>query len=612
MDSSAGAGLRVFVYDHNSLARQRVLPRKTTRTPQQQARRLPHRRLAGQSELQMGLPSAGMSRSFAGTFRAMHSGACDTVQGVESAATCYVRCAQSDGCVAFTYFPHSSKQLPHCSAGEEGSSSSTCCGLLREGFDAEIVSHPTAVSGWMPPFPPPNATSTLGESEMPPAVLTARWWDMYVRYVEDPSLLRHGPQHDPEWADHMIISRLPTALVAAGAQIVRSPAQADMVVWSLWDFGLCAAVEAEGPAKDSNRIERWEHLKGHTWGSCAAHGRLLKWLTGTARWKRRGGRDFVFTVNDPHQWVQVLEDREARRQGANFWLDATTAVVDRAVLLSAEDCRPAARQGLAIPPIWIPYYINRHSWHMPSISQITHRYRPYLLGFVGSRWVHSHVCPLLNPLLPSSTVRSKFLDGLLNECGPGECLVKVLDESFIDRDNASAVLDLGQAAREAVFCPIPRGDTATTKRFFAAIAAGCVPIVISDHSPLPFEERLRTLYASAVIRIPEAVFMASSFSLVRFVRELKSHPQALREMKRALFKLKDAILFRQPCSRQAHSSRDPGGTRPACACRPVAGCRGFEGRGAPNPSHRCSCLRAGAIEHLADALIRRVRAGTPV
>ena len=50
----------------------------------------------------------------------------------------------------------------------------------------------------------------------------------------------------------------------------------------------------------------------------------------------------------------------------------------------------------------------------------------------------------------------------------------------------------------AVFCPVPRGDSAATKRFYCAVASLCIPVVASDHFPFPFAETVD--YASFVIR----------------------------------------------------------------------------------------------------------------
>ena len=53
----------------------------------------------------------------------------------------------------------------------------------------------------------------------------------------------------------------------------------------------------------------------------------------------------------------------------------------------------------------------------------------------------------------------------------------------------------------AVFCPVPRGDSAATKRFYCAVASLCIPVVASDYFPFPFAETVD--YASFVIRYSE-------------------------------------------------------------------------------------------------------------
>ena len=51
-------------------------------------------------------------------------------------------------------------------------------------------------------------------------------------------------------------------------------------------------------------------------------------------------------------------------------------------------------------------------------------------------------------------------------------------------------LDTASRTRNATFCLVPTGYTASTRRFYEALAAGCIPVVISDQFPLPFRDAL--------------------------------------------------------------------------------------------------------------------------
>ena len=55
------------------------------------------------------------SKFFAGHFREAHSGSSlVSDSGLDSSAACFARCAQTEDCVAFTYYPRIAKYLPRC------------------------------------------------------------------------------------------------------------------------------------------------------------------------------------------------------------------------------------------------------------------------------------------------------------------------------------------------------------------------------------------------------------------------------------------------------------------------------------------------------------------
>lgn len=59
---------------------------------------------------------------------------------------------------------------------------------------------------------------------------------------------------------------------------------------------------------------------------------------------------------------------------------------------------------------------------------------------------------------------------------------------------------------ESTFCWIPRGDNPTSRRVFDAVAAGCIPVVVSDDIAryLPFRWAIE--WRSMILQVPEAVF----------------------------------------------------------------------------------------------------------
>ena len=55
------------------------------------------------------------------------------------------------------------------------------------------------------------------------------------------------------------------------------------------------------------------------------------------------------------------------------------------------------------------------------------------------------------------------------------------------------------------YCLVPRGDSASCRHLFNSIAAGCVPIIISDAVVLPFADQLDWNRFS--VRIPECMVL---------------------------------------------------------------------------------------------------------
>ena len=58
-------------------------------------------------------------------------------------------------------------------------------------------------------------------------------------------------------------------------RVVSTPSEADLILWNVWDFGLCSVQSSELKAQQlqsnsvvSDTLMNWEVLKGHKWGSC--------------------------------------------------------------------------------------------------------------------------------------------------------------------------------------------------------------------------------------------------------------------------------------------------------------------------------------------------------
>ena len=103
--------------------------------------------------------------------------------------------------------------------------------------------------------------------------------------------------------------------------------------------------------------------------------------------------------------------------------------------------------------------------------------------------------------------------------------------------------------RQAVFCPIPSGDSATSKRLYDAIIQGCIPVIVSDQLQLPFRRYLS--YTGAVLTLPEQFLLNEAgsmglagplnFSLTHYLQRISS--SRVRQMQRKLGCLRRALSF---------------------------------------------------------------------
>ncbi|KAJ3215903.1 hypothetical protein HK099_006148, partial [Clydaea vesicula] len=81
---------------------------------------------------------------------------------------------------------------------------------------------------------------------------------------------------------------------------------------------------------------------------------------------------------------------------------------------------------------------------------------------------------------------------------------------------------------EATYCICPKGDTPSTRRFFNAVLAGCIPITISDFLILPFKHFLEY---SWIIKLKEDQFIKNSTSIIEAANKFDL-VSALKKMKK--------------------------------------------------------------------------------
>jgi len=362
------------------------------------------------------------------------------------------------------------------------------------------------------------------------------WYKKYMHWSGLPNELIGV---DPEYADPYFQSELRWAITTRwkNIQIVDDPNKAQIVFWLIWDYALCSATGA-------HRL-RWEELKGRYSASCHAHWRLLEWLETTPRWRRHKGRDFVVLMVDPHSvqtgrgggligtpWPPMTHDSKAV---------VLKKVTQHAVMLSTEDRRGYDARGNS----WIvsvPYNVRFSHAYAPT----THD-RSTLLAFAGSvKGIH-HACDAcLNDIHPKD-LRQAMVNQMNSGCREDECALVLLEKVVHDRNNPMARvrhhLDLHGMLKNSTFCAIPRGDSAGTKRFFASVMAGCIPVIISDHLALPFAHWID--YDKATVKFTESRVMQPSFNLPKKLRRI---PRAkVRRMQLFVDCLRRALVYSHGC-----------------------------------------------------------------
>ena len=104
----------------------------------------------------------------------------------------------------------------------------------------------------------------------------------------------------------------------------------------------------------------------------------------------------------------------------------------------------------------------------------------------------------------------------------------------------------------ADFCLMLRGDTASSKRLFSAVSHGCIPVIISDWIPLPFEALLD--YSQFTLRFSESAFHDVG-ALLAYLRT-EVGPARKAALRRNLLTARSLLLF-QPAEAEVRPGPGP-------------------------------------------------------
>ena len=328
-------------------------------------------------------------------------------------------------------------------------------------------------------------------------------------------------------AKRVLETRMPGSLAA-------SADEADVVLVALWPYGLCM-LNVSGQTVG---MEDWQMEKGIlAAGTCPEIQAAYSTIVTSDRFVRRDGRDFAFIADKVTKMLEGWNAGGAYRQ-----------LVNRSVLVGVEERRLATDVGRSrhLP---VPYYVDPQKWYLESDDgQMALRKdgsqrlgKDNFIAYWGSRHVGEH-CPACSSANDPQEVRGGLIDQLVDGCEAGgkQCKIVVSE----DESNRNTFLDDADLSFEAemasaVFCPVPRGDSAATKRFYCALASLCIPVVVSDHFPFPFAETVD--YASFVIRYSEHDIAARTIDVFSELRSMD--PARIRQMQQAMASARHEVLY---------------------------------------------------------------------
>ncbi|PKA62094.1 putative glucuronosyltransferase [Apostasia shenzhenica] len=218
---------------------------------------------------------------------------------------------------------------------------------------------------------------------------------------------------------------------------------------------------------------------------------LLRWVEGQKYWRRNSGRDHVFICQDPNALYKVI-DR-----------------IKNAVLLVSDFGRLTVDQASLVKDVILPYSHRIN----PFKGKIGVDGRNSLLFFMGNRYRKD-----------GGKVRDTLFQILENE---KDVIIKHGAQSRESRRMAT------HGMHSSKFCLHPAGDTPSACRLFDAIVSLCIPVIVSDHIELPFEDVVDYQKIAIFIDTSTAVKPGRLTSLLRGIsrKKILEHQRELNKVK---------------------------------------------------------------------------------
>lgn len=377
-----------------------------------------------------------------------------------------------------------------------------------------------------PPWPEPSLGASpqqrifvydhanLAELGILEAIVWSRYAALFDAKIPPPIL-----HVDHDFAEYEVARNIRHAIQSAGVQAETVEA-ADVIFVALWEFGLCMLLHED-------RIHEWERQKGILFSGFEEKCPEIKLIYD--RLPERNGRGrYAFLI-----------DKLKLKQSSMPW-----KLVYNSLFVGVEEMRWYTGCSTHLP---IPYFVEPTKWSFNDAVDS----KQYFISFVGSVSVLYSMCEACNWWFNPSALRSSLYATVQRGCETHQqrCRLRSLDEHFSNRHNVSFLErheNIAALMRASTFCLVPRGDSASTKRFFCAIFALCIPVLVSDHIALPFADKIR--YDDFVLRISEGELLEYNATPAVFnaILRVANQPILMDRAVRAMRHARNQLAFAGP------------------------------------------------------------------
>ena len=249
-------------------------------------------------------------------------------------------------------------------------------------------------------------------------------------------------------------------------------------------------------SRDSNLKENWE-------AGIKYFKETADFIVKTDAWKENMGIDFISPASHPMSGPMKVHP-------ANLNL-----FIRQSFLRTDFDF-----SGHSPKDITIPYYVPFHN------NEFSNQMNRTLLFFAGGD-------------NPPGGLRSQFQKSFLELAQRSDSETNLRDVFFTTSSSLSSK-EYSRYMSRSDFCLMLRGDTASSKRLFSAVSYGCIPVIISDWIPLPFEALLD--YSHFTLRFSESSFRNADGLLSYLRTEVGAERKA--SLQRNLLLARSLLLYR--------------------------------------------------------------------